>query len=344
MTVTPKQLQELLTAMIPARMPLLVTGAPGIGKTDILLSVSSALNHDLIITHPAVSDPTDYKGLPWPKANGTEATFIPFGELSQAINAVKPTVWFFDDLGQASPAVQAACMQLFLARRVNGHVLPDCITFLAATNRRIDRAGVSGILEPVKSRFDSIVELETTVDDWSQWAYGNGVPPTLIAFLRYRSELLCKFEATADLTNSPVPRTWSHVAKLEALNMSQAVESAAMCGAVGEGPALEYLAFRSMANSLVNIDAILLSPDTAKIPSKPDQLYATCIGLANRANDTNFNRIATYCTRLAVEANHGEFAVMLVRDAVRRDEKIQYTDSFVRLQSGPIGQLISGRE
>lgn len=344
MTVTPKQLAELLSAMIPARLPLLITGAPGIGKSDIIGQAAASAQADLIISHPAVADPTDAKGLPWPKTGGTEATFLPFGELALALKATRQTVWLLDDLGQAPPAVQASFMQLILARRVNGHVLPDCVTFVAATNRRSDRAGVSGILEPVKSRFSCIVELEPTIDDWSQWAYAHGVSPTLIAFLRYRPNLLCAFQATADLTNSPVPRTWAHLAKLESLGLPSAIESAAFSGAVGEGAALEYQAFRSMAKSLVNLDAILLSPDTAAIPSKPSELYATAVGLAARANQTNFGRIATYATRLVTESDHGEFAVLLVRDAIRRDEKIQYTDSFVRLNSGPIGQLISGRE
>ena len=344
MSINAKQLDELLRKMIIARLPLLITGKPGVGKTDNVEYVTASIGHDMIVEHPAVDDPTDFKGFPWPKTNGTEATFIPFGNLSAAINATRPTIWFFDDLGQASPAVQAACMQLFLARRVNGHILPDCITFVAATNRRIDRAGVAGILEPVKSRFVTIVEYQPTIDDWSTWAYAHSVSPMLIAFLRFRPELLCNFQPTADLTNSPLPRTWSNVAKLEALSLSAEVESIAFSGAVGEGAALEYLSFRSMYRSLVNLDAILLNPDTAKIPDKPSELYAVSVGLAARANDTNFNRIATYATRLYTEENHGEFAVLLIRDAIRRDEKIQYTDSFVRLNSGPIGQLISGRE
>jgi len=344
MSVNATQLNELLHKMIPARLPVMITGKPGIGKTDTAETVTASLQHDMILTHPVVNDPTDYKGLPWPKANGTEATFIPFGELSRAINATRPTVWFFDDLGQASPAVQSSCMQLFLARRINGHVLPDCVTFLAASNRRADRAGVSGILEPVKSRFVTIVELEPDIDSWCNWAYSQpNFPALLIAFLRYRSPLLCEFQATADLTNSPVPRTWAHLAKLEVLGLSPAVESEAFAGAVGQGAALEYLAFRQMANSLVNLDAILLNPDTAKIPTKASELYATAIGLAGRANVQTFPRIATYAARLATEANKGEFAVLLIRDAIRKDEKIQYTDTFVRLQSGPIGALISGR-
>jgi hypothetical protein len=343
MPVTPSQLQNILAAMIPARLPLLSTGSPGIGKSDIIAQAAQQAGADLIISHPAVSDPTDFKGLPWPNADGKSANFIPFGEFSHALNAKNLTVWFFDDLGQAPPSVQAACMQLFLARRVNGHVLPDCVTFLAATNRRVDRAGVSGILEPVKSRFVSIVELEPDIDSWCQWAFSHGIPATLIAFLRFRPELLCKFEATADLTNSPVPRTWAHLAKIEALNLPAAIESAVMAGSVGEGAALEYLAFRQMVKSLVNLDAILLNPDKAQIPSKPSELYATAVGLAARANDSNFARIVTYANRLYTEAGKGEFAVLLIRDATRRDERIQYTDSFVRLNSGPLGQLISGK-
>jgi hypothetical protein len=343
MSVNPSQLQAILTAAIPARLPVLITGAPGIGKSDIVAQAAQQAGADLLISHPVVEDPTDAKGLPWANAGATEATFLPFGQLARAIHATRPTLWFLDDLGQASPAVQASYMQLLLARRVNGHILPDCITFVGATNRRVDRAGVSGILEPVKSRFACIVELEADIDSWCQWAFSHGIPATLIAFLRFRPELLSAFQPTADLTNSPSPRTWSHLSKLEALNLPPAIESAVMAGSVGEGASLEYLAFRSMVKSLVNLDAILMNPDKAAIPSKPNELYAVSVGLAARANDTNFARIATYATRLYTEADKGEFAVLLVRDAIRRDERIQYTDSFVRLNSGPLGQLISGR-
>ena len=115
-------------------------------------------------------------------------------------------------------------MQLLLARRVNGHALPEHVTFVAATNRRTDRAGVSGILEPVKSRFAAIVELEPNLDDWCQWAFTAGVPAELIAFLRFRPDLLCKFTPSADLTNCPLPRTWAHVAQLLALRLPSTIQ------------------------------------------------------------------------------------------------------------------------
>lgn len=337
----PSQLKELLGKTIPAGLPVLVTGAPGIGKSDIVHQAAEDADADIIISHPAVADPTDAKGLPWIGADKKSATFLPFGEMARALKAEKLTVWFLDDLGQAPPAVQASFMQLLLARRVNGHMLPDCVTFVAATNRRTDRAGVSGILEPVKSRFAAIVELTVDMDEWSQWAINAGLPPELIAFIRFRPELLCKFTPSADLTNCPLPRTWAFAAKAMALGLSQTVLSQTVAGAVGEGAASEFIAFLRMYQELPSIDGILVDPDKGAIPEQPAVLYAVVTALGMRSNPQNFGRIARYAERLA-DAGRGEFSALLVRDAVRRDSKICQTTAFVKLASGPVGTLISG--
>jgi len=342
METTPKQLFELLVKAIAKGISVLITGAPGIGKSEIGDQACRACDADMILSHPAVADPTDAKGMPW-VVDG-HATFLPFGELRRALEAKRRTVWFLDDLGQASPAVQASFMQLLLARRVNGHVLPEHVTFVAATNRRTDRAGVTGILEPVKSRFGTIVELVTHLDDWCQWAYGAGyIPPSMIAFLRFRPELLSKFEPSADMTNSPCPRTWANAAKLEALGLGADVEIAALAGAVGQGAATEYLAFRRMMGSMVTADQVLIDPQGAAIPSKPAELYAISVALGMKANDKTMSQVGVYCERM-LKAGHGEFATLTLRDAVRRDVKLTHTPAFTKLCCGPLGALISGQE
>jgi MoxR-like ATPase len=272
-----------------------------------------------------------------------KATFYPFGEMSQALSATEPTVWLFDDLGQASPAVQAAKMQLLLARRVNGHVLPDCVTMIAATNRRVDRAGVTGILEPVKSRFVSIVELDADVDSWSQWALRSGIPAELIAFLRLRPELLSAFRPSADLTQSPSPRTWHSVAKLQALNLPPSIEAVAMAGAVGDGESSEYLAFKRMAAQLPSVDAILLAPAVAMLPTEPAALYAVSTALATRTNEQTIDRVITYLDRM-ISQQHAEFAVLTLRDAIVRCPAIQQTQAFIAAMCGQLGSLITGQD
>jgi len=339
--VTPRQLSTLLASTIPAGLPVLVTGAPGGGKSEVVDQAAQDAGADVILSHPAVSDPTDAKGMPWTDGKGG-ATFLPFGELARALKARKRTVWFLDDLGQATAAVQASFMQLLLARRVNGHKLPEHITFIAATNRRVDRAGVTGILEPVKSRFVTIVELQPNIDDWSAWALSHDVPPEMVAFLRFRPELLSRFEPSADMTQCPLPRTWSHAAKVLALGLPSDIESLALQGCVGEGAATELMAFLSMWKQLPSIDAILVNPDQADIPTNPATLYAVVTALAQRVTEKNFARIIQYTSRLA-DAGHGEFSALLVRDVLRKDPSLANTTTFVRVASGPLGHLLGGQ-
>lgn len=335
----PSELLTFLASAIAARLPVLITGAPGIGKSDIVAQAADKGGADLILSHPAVADPTDAKGLPW-VVNG-QATFLPFGELHRALNAAKPTVWFLDDLGQASPAVQASYMQLLLARRVNGHVLSDHVTFVAATNRRTDRAGVAGILEPVKSRFGSIVELTPDINEWCRWAIDNNMPAEIIAYLRFQPDNLCKFTASADLTNSPVPRTWSHVGKILRLGLPSHVEYAAIAGAIGEGAATEFTSFLRLYAELPNVDQILIDPTTARVPSNPGVLYALSGALAHRTTVQNFGRVAQYITRM-LDEGHGEFSVLALRDAQQRQPGITQTQAYVRLVTGELGTLING--
>src|SRR3979490_2181701 len=117
--VKPSQLRAILAKTIPAKFPVLITGAPGIGKTECESLACAEANADNLVMHPVVKDPTDFKGMPWVTEGG--AAFTPFAALQALINASKLTVCFLDDLGQATPAVQAAAMQLILGRHIDGH-------------------------------------------------------------------------------------------------------------------------------------------------------------------------------------------------------------------------------
>lgn len=320
----PKQLEKFLELSIKAKYPVLIKGAPGIGKTDIIKSVCKKLNQELIIEHPVVSDPTDYKGLPFADHKNATAHFLPFGNLKELLVAKKNTVFFLDDLGQAPPAVQAACMQLLLARRINGHCVSDKVTFIAATNRQSDRAGVTGMLEPVKSRFNAIIQLEPDLEEWIEWANENDIPAELIGFLRFRPELLHKFEATSDLTNTPSPRTNHNVAKLMNLQLSEELEYEAYSGAAGEGYAAELVGFLKMYRELPSISDILKNPEKVKIGNNPAILYAVTSALARKADRKNFDKIVEFSGTLPKE-----FSVILIKDAIKIRPEVQKTKAYV---------------
>lgn len=338
----PTQLTSLLARTIESRLPILIIGGPGVGKTSIVDLATQEAENDLVISHPAVADPTDAKGFPWMRDADKTAVFVPFGETAKVLQSKRPTTWFWDDFGQAPPAVQASYMPWLLARENCGKKLPEHVTIIAATNRRTDRAGVSGILEPVKSRFAAIVELEPDLNEWCSWALQQpDMPPELIAFLRFQPDLLYQFTPSADLVNCPSPRTWANAGRILNLKLSSEIENAALAGAVGQGAASTLSAFLQMFRQLPNIDGILTDPDASPIPTQVNVLYAVSTALASRTTESNFKRVARYAQRL-VDASHGEFATLMLRDAIKRKPQIQQTPEFVRLGAGELGQLIGG--
>lgn len=317
------QLEQAISFAIKNRFPLLVKGKPGIGKSDIIEAGCKDAGADLILSHPVVSDPTDFKGLPYVNKAG-EAHFLPFGDLNKLIKATAPTVFFLDDLGQAPAAVQAACMQLILARRINGFKVSDNVTFLAATNRREDKAGVAGLLEPVKSRFASIVELEVDTNDWCRWALHKGnMPVELVAFIRFRPELLDNFVPSKDIVNSPSPRTVAYIGKMQNAGIPTDLQFEMFKGAAGEGFAAEYCSFLNIYKNLPNIDQIFLSPDSVPVPKEAAVLYAISGALASKITATNAENAFKYIERLPAEVG-----VACIKDTVTRTKDITNTKAF----------------
>lgn len=319
----PQDLSNVLATLIDAGLPALIKGAPGIGKTDIVKQAAAKCGADLLIMHPVVSDPTDFKGLPCVVDGGAE--FLPFGDLDTLMTATEPLVAFLDDLGQAPAMVQAAAMQLILARQINGKAISDKVVFVAATNRREDRAGVTGILEPVKSRFATIIQLDVNLEDWCNWALANEVPPEIVAFVRFRPGTLTDpGEPTSDIVNRPSPRTVTNMAKLHKLGITS-VE--ALGGAAGAGTATEFVAFLRVWQALPSIESILLNPDKAQVPptSNPAALYAIATALAIRAEKKNVGNVIKYLSRLP-----DEFSVLGVKDTLRQCEAGKTCSEFVK--------------
>lgn len=319
------KLQKLLAHAMRHKLKVLIKGKPGVGKSDVVAQACLDAGYELMIEHASIADPTDPKGLPMLSADGKGAEFVPFKNLRRMLEATKPTLVFFDDIGQATPAVQASIMQLILARRLNDKVISEHVLFMGATNDTNHCAGVSGMIEPLKSRFDTIVEFEVSTDDWSNWALDNGLPEELIAFIRFRPALLSDFKPSKELKNSPSPRGWFSIAKWLKTGFK---DLETFAGAVGEGAATEFYGFLDMIADLPSLDGIILDPVNSPVPSKPGALFAVASGLARKSAPGNFDRVTTYLARLPKE-----FEVCAVRDAQRLTPALVNTRAFVNWAS-----------
>lgn len=322
----PLELVTALKAFFVRKIPVLLTGSPGIGKTEIIQSITQDIEYDLKISHPVTGDPTDYKGYPFFDQETKTASFVPFQDLNDLITATKPLVYFLDDLGQATMTVQAAAMQLILGRQINGHKVSDNVIFVAATNRRGDKAGVQRLIEPLKSRFVSIVELETDVDQWVKWAIENEVDERVTSFIRFRPELLDDFKPSSNLTNTPSPRTNKHVSEILKMNLPVEITDELIEGAAGEGYRAEFMPFIRIWTELPNVKSILLNPETAEVPEdKPNIMYALTGAIAAQASKISMDSICKYSERIPPE-----YSVKMIIDCIHHDPEVQKTQAFIR--------------
>jgi hypothetical protein len=185
-------------------------------------------------------------------------------------------------------------------------------------------AGVTSILEPVKSRWHTIIELQADQIEWVKWAKQANLREEILAFVLFRGmDALHAFKPTRDLTNSVSPRTVAAAAKLFAAGLHT---PEIMIGACGQGWAVEFLAFLKVYRSLPDPDECIRNPDTAPVPSADDAstCYAIAVAMSLRATKKNFGNVTKYLRRLPKE--HEVFAV---RDALARETELQDTSAFV---------------
>ncbi len=325
--IKPKELSIILEKAFVQRKPIMVVGVPGIGKSEIIDQVTTKITYDMVTMYPAISDPTDFKGIPVFNRKTGRAGFEPVGTLWNLINATKPTVCLIDDLGQANMSVMAASMHLFSARHVGDHKISDFVTFVVATNDKTHHAGVSGVIEPVKSRMTSIVHLETSVEDWIEHAIKTGIRPEVIGLIRLKGmSLLSNFTPTMDLTNSPSPRgnkAASDILNLELNNPN--LEMAMVQGACGRGYAIELHGFKKLFSKLADPRQIIRDPDSVEVPDQPDVIFAYCSALATIAKPEFMDSIVKFAKRLPIE-----FQIKLLEyDCKSADPENHSTSAYV---------------
>ena len=128
------------------------------------------------------------------------------------------------------------------------------------------------------------LELEADLSDWCRWAVGASVRPEIIAFLRFKPDLLHAADTTSDANAWPTPRSWemaSHVLCGVARRQNTAFltgagefEAQLLDGTVGQAASAELLAFLRLFRQLPSIDEILLNPESAPLPTEPSAQIA----------------------------------------------------------------------
>jgi len=310
--------QEFLSTREGHHTPVMLWGPPGVGKSQLVMEVGQKHAINVIDIRLSQMEPTDLRGIPFRSGESVEWA-VP-SMLPNSEKHGEQGILFLDEITSAPPSVSAAAYQLILDRRLGEYRVPDGWAIIAAGNRQGDRGVTYTMPAPLANRF-SHFEVETHLDDWVSWAYANGIDEGVIAFLRFRPELLFDFDPAHNPVAFPTPRSWefAHRALKKFGGMHDLLLSA-LQACVGPAAGIELNAFISNLDQLPDIDAILRG-DEVPVPEGIDLQYAVASALVGRAirarDEGNGPEVYGKALNYAGRFSQKEMGIMLVSDLHR---------------------------
>lgn len=321
----PIQLQAILETEFSSTLsghhtPVMIWGPPGVGKSQMVAQIAKKHSVPLVDIRLSQLEPTDLRGIPFRSENLVEWA-VP-RMLPNADRHGSSGILFLDEITSATPAVSAAAYQLILDRCLGEYQVPEGWVIFAAGNRQGDRGVTYSMPSPLANRFTHF-NFDVNVDDWVRWAHINGVDERVIAFLRFRPELLFDFDPAIDPVAFPTPRSWefAHHA-LQKFDSNSLLLASALQACVGDAAGIEINAFIENLDSLPDINAIVSGEDVS-LPDSIDLQYAlasSLVGQAVRLNSTDTEQIDDKLGNILNFASNfpqREMGIMLVSDMHR---------------------------
>lgn len=310
-----------------------IQGSPGIGKTEVVEQAAKALGIGFMVIHVPLMQAEDY-GLPAISNDRDDVRFVVSKEKFPLVGSDCPEKGLFllDELNQGDTYSQKINANIMQTKTIHGKKLKPGWICISTGNRPKDRSGANRLLAHLKERITAI-DLDVSLDDWTNWALNNGVKAETISFLRFRPALLNSFDANAEA--NATPRSWVQGVDATLGTIDAGLEFESFKGDVGEGAAAEFLGFLKIYRNLPSVDTILLSPAKADLPTDPATLYALCGALSSRTTADNFGRVMDYINRMPPE-----FSVLYVRDTIKQKPEVQTTKAFIAWASGPGAKLL----
>jgi len=298
--------------------PVMLWGPPGVGKSQMVAQIATRHGVPVIDIRLSQMEPSDLRGIPYRVNNQVDwaiPTMLPDTERHGPEG-----ILFLDEITSAPPSVSAAAYQLILDRRLGEYQVPDHWAIFAAGNRQGDRGVTYTMPAPLANRF-SHFEVETNLDDWVSWAYRNDIDERVIAFLRFRPELLFDFDPAHNPVAFPSPRSWEFAHRgLQKFTDHPQLLQGTLQACVGPAAGVELHAFVNSLDQMPDLDAIIAGQDVTT-PTEIDLQYAVAaalVGLAIRAQgQPNQTEILGNILDYAGRFPQREMGVMLVSDMHR---------------------------
>ena len=298
--------------------PVMLWGPPGVGKSQIVAQVAQRNDVPIIDIRLSQMEPSDLRGIPF-RVDQTVEWAVP-AMLPNKQRHGERGILFLDEITSAAPSVSAAAYQLILDRRLGNYEVPNGWAILAAGNRQGDRGVTYTMPAPLANRF-SHYEVDVNLDDWVVWAYANNIDERIIAFLRFRPDLIFEFDPAQNPIAFPSPRSWEFAHRaLQKFTEQGDVLLETLQACVGPAAGVELNAFIANLDEMPDIDAIINGEEVA-VPSEIDLQYAVAsalVGKAIRAKEAkDENKVHGNILNYANQFPQREMGVMMISDMHR---------------------------
>lgn len=318
---------------------VMLWGPPGVGKSQGVRQVASALEartcRRAVVTDVRLLlfSPIDLRGIPVPNEDKTLAVWLKPQIFDMDPSDDVVNIVLLDELTAAPSSVQAAAYQITLDRACGEHKLPDNCIVIAAGNRVSDRSTAYRMPKALANRLLHI-DIRADFASWRQWAVRTGVNDKVVAYLAFRPDRLCTFDAAAGDLAFATPRGWEMAATvIDGLGGNVEAAYPLVSGIIGAGAASELRTWTRVYADLPNLDDIF-SGKPAKVPRGADALYALVSAMTARARTVKddlgaIERSIRYATKLPAD-----FSVLLMKDylnlAPGYRNKLMQVPAFVR--------------
>jgi MoxR-like ATPase len=226
-----RPLVKMATACYKANLPFLLSGPHGVGKSELLQQAAKELKIDFVVFDLSIMEPTDLVGLPVTKG----------GKTVYCAPASLPTsgkgFLVFEELNRAPKFMQAPCLQLLTARRLNDYILRKGWLPVAAVNPSDEGYDVSELDDALLSRFVKVTVVADR-EEWLAWAESHKLHPNVLDYIRA--------DRTVFKSRESNPRAWTYVSNLLLANAEETTQptiKAAVIGLVGAERAASFFSY-----------------------------------------------------------------------------------------------------
>jgi hypothetical protein len=321
----------------------MVWGAPGCGKSEMIIQALLAEGYTIYEMRANLYDPIDVRGgiKIIDDGDGGYRTVYGTPEDLPPSDSMEKCAIVIEELPQASRSTMNAFLQLALDYGIGLYRAPKNTVILAAGNRAEDRTGANEMPTALKDRFDHY-SLMPSAEDTIHHLRSKGKAEEVCSFLRYKPGLVHQIDHTQYAF--PTPRTWEHVADIypslvkETEHMTPDEKSTfmhyALASNIGDGPAGEFIAFCNNADQMPDLDELIADPKGTPVPHSMSVLYSTVGALINETKEQTIKPISKWIRRC-----DAEFQVIYFKDLCQKDQKYrdhEVTEKWVDRNAGVI--------